>query len=57
MAHAHAQEFFFENTNLVSTQFDIYKADPTLKTAVEQYKQTTAKVMVATLKRLQDSLE
>lgn len=57
MAHAHAQEFFFETTNLVSTQFDIYKADPTLKTAVEQYKQTTAKVMVATLKRLQDSLE
>jgi hypothetical protein len=55
MAHGHSQEFFFATTNLVAKQFDIYTANPLLKSPVDQYKQTTAKVMLQYLKKLQSS--
>jgi hypothetical protein len=55
LAHGHSQNFFLEATNLVAKQFDIYKANPALKTPIEQYKATTAKVMLMHMRRLQES--
>ncbi len=53
LAHGHAQDFFFETTNLIAAQFEIYKANPSLKRPVEKYKESTAKLIVAYLERLQ----
>ncbi len=54
-AHVHSQEVFLETTNLVAQQFDIYKANPALKTPIDQYKATTAKVMLLHLRKLEES--
>lgn len=53
IAHAHSQDFFFESTNLIAATFDIYKANPTLKVPIDQYRQTTAKAIVSYVRRLQ----
>lgn len=55
MAHGHSQDFFLETTNLIAKQFDIYKANPALKTAIDQSKATTAKVMLLHLRKLDES--
>jgi hypothetical protein len=55
MAHGHSQDFFLETTTLIARQFDIYKANPGLKTAIDQYKATTAKVLLLHLRKLQES--
>lgn len=55
IAHAHSQEFFFETTSLIARQFDIYKANSTLKTAIDEYQATTAKVMLLHLRTLEES--
>jgi hypothetical protein len=54
MAHVHSQNFFVEATNLIAIQFDIYKGNSALKTQIENYKATTAKVVLLHLRRLQE---
>jgi len=57
LAHGHAQDFFFAATNLVAKQFDIYKANDKLRPPIEDFKQTTAKMIVAYMQRLQPKPE
>jgi hypothetical protein len=55
LAHGHSQNFFLETTTLIAKQFDIYKANPALKTEIDQYKAITAKVMLLQLRTNKES--
>jgi hypothetical protein len=57
MAHANAQNFFHEATRLVANKFEIYKAVPSLKTAVDQYTHATAHVMLSYSKTLRENCQ
>jgi len=53
LAHGHAQDFFFAATNIMAKQFDIYRANDKLRPPIEDFKQTTAKMIFAYMQRLQ----
>ena len=57
MAHGNSQDFFFATTNLVASHFDIFKANPLLKEAVERYRVAMETVLNRHLHRLRDSIE
>jgi len=57
LAHGHSQDFFFAATTLIANKFDIYKANPALKPPIEEFKQTTAKMIVAYMQQLQPESE